>query len=42
MGTRGFTRVPSFSLNEDVTEKRIINTKTGVPRSSGKYRFSGA
>jgi hypothetical protein len=26
-------------VNEEVPEKRIINTKTGVPRSPGKPRF---
>jgi len=29
-------------VNEEVPEKRIINTKTGVPRSPGKPRFPGA
>jgi hypothetical protein len=29
-------------VNEEVPEKRIINTKTVVPRSPGKPRFSGA
>jgi hypothetical protein len=29
-------------LTEEVPEKRIINTKTGVPRSPGKPRFPGA
>jgi hypothetical protein len=29
-------------VNEEVPEKRIINTKIGVPRSPGKPRFPGA
>jgi hypothetical protein len=29
-------------VNEEVLEKRIINTKTGVPRSPGKPRFPRA
>jgi hypothetical protein len=29
-------------VNEEVPGKRIINTKTGVPRSPGKPRFPGA
>jgi hypothetical protein len=29
-------------VNEEVPEKRIINTKTGVPRSPGKPRLPGA
>jgi hypothetical protein len=31
-----------FSVNEEVPEKIIINTKTGVPRSPEKPRFPGA
>jgi hypothetical protein len=41
VGTLGFTRVPRFLVNEEVPEKRLINTKTGVPRSPGKPRFPG-
>jgi hypothetical protein len=29
-------------VNEEVFGKKIINTKTGVPRSLGKTRFPGA
>jgi hypothetical protein len=29
-------------VNEEVPEKRLINIKTGVPRSLGKPRFPGA
>jgi hypothetical protein len=29
-------------VNEEVLEKRIINTKTGVPRSPEKPRLPGA
>jgi hypothetical protein len=30
------------SVNKEVPENRIINTKTGVPSSPGKPRFPGA
>jgi len=42
VGTLGFTRVLRFSVNEEIPKKRIINTKTGIPRSPGKPRFPGA
>jgi hypothetical protein len=29
-------------MNREVHEKRLINTKTGIPRSLGKPRFPGA